>query len=552
MAFVYAVTGVVRLWRSLLRFPAPTLHISRVSPTIEQLEPRCLPVSPGTLTGFVSGLYQTVLNRAPEPAGLQFWVGWLNAGASRIAVAQAFWNSDERYTHLVDDAYQIYLNRAPDLSGLATHLTALRSGLGGNGLIQAFVSSPEYQTLHPDNDYFMQALYTDLLGRTPDPAGLAAWKAALQQGLSRTAVVAGFIHSPEFATVEIQTQYETLLQRQGSPSEVASWLPLALQSRGQEAVAVSILASPEFFQSSPTNMTSPPVALFKDAAETVFQLADLRHAADPTNPAPPLRHFVANADEAHQDLLQGRYPVVAMSLDDVISLSQSNDPNASQVVFFGAVHRGFLQLMARPEINSIADLRGKTVAVDTTTGYAAGLFAILRENGLEPGRDVNIVFAGATNVRYEKLVAGQFDATLLGTPFTVLAKQQGFHSLARPIDLLGGYQGVVFATLRPWLATHAELARRLVNNFNSTVQWAELPSNRPAVVSLISQTLASQNAASAAPAVAEELFGPASEFNPAGQINAADVAVVIELYNASRGGALPADAFSRIYQPIGG
>lgn len=514
---------------------------------MELLEPRCLPVNPGTVAGVVTGLYQNVLDRGPDAVGLQFWAAQLNAGASRTAVAQGFWNSDERHNLLVEDAYHVFLGRASDPSGKVIALTALRAGLDERGLIQALVGSPEFQTLHPANDDFLQALYIDLLGRLADPAGFAAWEVALQRGTSRTAVIAGFLGSPEFATVRIQTLYETRLQRQGSPAEVAWWLPLAQQPHGLERVAISMLASNEFFQSSPGTTALPSLALFKDATETVFQLEALRNAADPINPAPPTRHFVANADEAHQDLLEGTYPVVAMSLDDVISLSQGNHPNAGQVVFFSGVHRGFLQLIARPGINSIADLRGKSVAVDTTTGYAAALFAILRQNGLEPGRDVNVVFAGATNVRYEKLLAGQFDATLLGTPFTVLAEQQGFQSLARPIDVLGGYQGVVFAALRPWLATHAELARRLVNHFFSSVQWAEQPSNRSAVVSLVGQTLAPLNAVAAAPTVAEALFGPSSEFNPNGRINALDVAVVLQLYNASRGGILPADAVNRIY-----
>lgn len=298
------------------------------------------------------------------------------------------------------------------------------------------------------------------------------------------------------------------------------------------------------------DVSLPTIALFNDATETVFQLADLRHLADPTNPAPPARHFVANADEAHQDLLNGTYPVVAMSLDDVMSLATSDAPNAEQVVFFSGVHRGFLQLIVRPGINSIEDLRGKTIAVDTDTGYAAALYQILCNHGLEPKIDVQVVYAGATNVRYQKLLAGEFDATLLGTPYTRLAEQQGFQSLARPIDMLGGYQAVVFATLRPWLATHAEQARILVDNFNSTVQWAEQPSNRPTVVSLVALTLVPLNGTAAAPGVAEQLFGPTSEFNPNGQINANDVEVVIQLYNASRDKHLPADIIDRIYQPI--
>lgn len=555
MAYLSVIDRVVGLCRSspLVSIPSSgqTARIRHRLPTIEELETRCLPVSPGTTAGFVTGMYQNVLDRAPDPAGFQFWVGQLNASASRKAVANSFWKSDERHGQFLADAYQIYLRRSPEAFGLSTWLTTMRSGLDDNQLIQAFVSSAEYQTLHRADGDFIQSLYTDLLGRDSDPVGLAGWKASLQQGMSRAVVATGFMRSTEFATLQIQVQYETRLNREGSAAEVSSWLPQNRQSGGLKDLAVSFLASNEFFQSVPGSTSLPNIALFNDATETVFQIAALRNAGDPANPAPPKRHFVANADESHQDLLNGIYPVVGMSLDDVISLSQSKDPNASKVVFFSGVHRGFLQLMARPGINSIADLRGKNIAVDTTTGYAAALFEILKQNGLEAGRDFNVVFAGATNVRYQKLLEGEFDATLLGTPFTVLAEEKGFQSLARPIDILGGYQGVVFAALRPWLATHPELARRLVSNFHSTVQWAQQPSNRPAVVSLVAQTLAPLKATASASAVADGLFGPQSEFNPNGQIRPSDAALVIQLYNSSRGGKLPADIISRIYMPIG-
>lgn len=107
--------------------------------------------------------------------------------------------------------------------------------------------------------------------------------------------------------------------------------------------------------------------------------------------------------------------------------------------------------MARPEIKSVADLKGKRIAVDTDTGYASALFEILRRNGLERGRDFEVVYAGATNLRYDKLLRSEFDATLLGAPFTRLAMRQGYNSLGTVIDALGGYQAVVLAARRPWL-----------------------------------------------------------------------------------------------------
>ncbi len=46
--------------------------------------------------GYVTGLYDAILDRVPDRAGLDYWVGRLDAGASRLAVAHQFTGSAER------------------------------------------------------------------------------------------------------------------------------------------------------------------------------------------------------------------------------------------------------------------------------------------------------------------------------------------------------------------------------------------------------------------------------------------------------------------------
>lgn len=180
---------------------------------------------------------------------------------------------------------------------------------------------------------------------------------------------------------------------------------------------------------------APPaeVALFRDATEALFSLADRRRASDPSAPWVPRRRFVVDADEAHRIAFEGPSPIVGMSLDDLLECSRSGHPNAGELAAFLGVHRGFLHLMASPGIGSIAALRGRRVAVDTDTGYASALFEMLRRTGLERRRDFEVVYAGATNLRYEKLLRGEFDATLLGAPFIRLAMRQGYPSLGTVI-----------------------------------------------------------------------------------------------------------------------
>lgn len=289
----------------------------------------------------------------------------------------------------------------------------------------------------------------------------------------------------------------------------------------------------------------PEVALFRDATEALFSLADLRRASDPSAPWVPRRRFVMDADEAHRIAFEGPSPIVGMSLDDLLECSRSGHPNAGELAAFLGVHRGFLHLMASPGIGSIAALRGRRVAVDTDTGYASALFEMLRRTGLERRRDYEVVYAGATNLRYEKLLRGEFDATLLGAPFNRLAMRQGYPSLGTVIDTLGGYQAVVLVARRPWLATNGPLARAVVACLRETLDWTTRPEHRERAEAYVSEILGGLESA-AANEVTQDLFGPASEFLRDGRMRESDTRVVIDLFNASRRASTTQETIGRL------
>ena len=87
------------------------------------------------------------------------------------------------------------------------------------------------------------------------------------------------------------------------------------------------------------------------------------------------------------------------------------------------------------------DLKGKTLSVDAmTTGFAFVARELVASNALTE-TDVTFVRAGGTANRYRELIAGKHDATLLRTPFELLAQNRGFNLLARH-GPLGRCQGV--------------------------------------------------------------------------------------------------------------
>jgi hypothetical protein len=95
--------------------------------------------------------------------------------------------------------YYSLLDRAPDAAGLLGWENAAAQGTSLSAIAQSFIGSPEYQNLHgqQSNQQFVDALYQAALGRAPDAAGEQGWLAALGQGSSRAAVALGFASSGE-------------------------------------------------------------------------------------------------------------------------------------------------------------------------------------------------------------------------------------------------------------------------------------------------------------------------------------------------------------------
>jgi NitT/TauT family transport system substrate-binding protein len=94
------------------------------------------------------------------------------------------------------------------------------------------------------------------------------------------------------------------------------------------------------------------------------------------------------------------------------------------------------QLYARPEIKNIADLKGKVVAVTqpaASTDYAMRM--VLRKNGLDPEKDVKILYAqDITNV-VNTVITGNAAAGINSHPNALKLKAAGMKTLVDITDL---------------------------------------------------------------------------------------------------------------------
>ena len=97
-------------------------------------------------------LYQAAFDRVPDQAGLSFWTHQLDLGLNIFAAAQGFVNSSEfrnvygtnpSNTHIVDLMYQNVLGRAGEPAGINFWVGQLDRGLPVGELLQGFAASSE-------------------------------------------------------------------------------------------------------------------------------------------------------------------------------------------------------------------------------------------------------------------------------------------------------------------------------------------------------------------------------------------------------------------------
>jgi NitT/TauT family transport system substrate-binding protein len=131
---------------------------------------------------------------------------------------------------------------------------------------------------------------------------------------------------------------------------------------------------------------------------------------------------------------------------------------------------------AKPEIKSLADIKGKQVAITrfgTTTHFAA--LMMLRLAGLRPN-DAILIQTGGNTEALAALLGKQVDCALLGYPTNQLALQAGFKQITRlGRSEYGLFPNVAIGTRESWLksAKNREQAINFLRAFSEGLTIAK-------------------------------------------------------------------------------
>ena len=198
--------------------------------------------------------------------------------------------------------------------------------------------------------------------------------------------------------------------------------------------------------------------------------------------------FTQNSQEQRDGLAAGDFQIAHAAVDNAVAMVERGKHD---VVIVSGGDSSMNEFFVQPEINSFADLKGRTTVVDApNTAYALQLKKILLMNGLKEGADYKVLPVGGTFLRLKSMRENkEHAASMLNPPFSIDAKASGLKSLGRAVDFIGPYQASGAFVLRSWAKTNADALERYLAGYIEGVRWAVAPQNRAAGAKMLAERL---------------------------------------------------------------
>jgi NitT/TauT family transport system substrate-binding protein len=227
-------------------------------------------------------------------------------------------------------------------------------------------------------------------------------------------------------------------------------------------------------------LSTATVAFGAGAELSKMRFAQSGHTAAswPIYVAEQKKIFEKNGIEFENIIIQGATNTTRAVLSETIPLGRINpdyvigaiEKGAKVRIIGGNMEKIPYDLMARTEIKSGADLKGKTIGVSTLTGGTTNMVeeVLLKGFKLKPG-EYRYLVVGTSPERYAALKSGSVQATFMGPPFNFRAQQDGFTKLITFHEILGPIQFTAdFAHMNFLKSNRNEVVRYLKSMIEAT------------------------------------------------------------------------------------
>jgi ABC-type nitrate/sulfonate/bicarbonate transport system substrate-binding protein len=187
-------------------------------------------------------------------------------------------------------------------------------------------------------------------------------------------------------------------------------------------------------------------------------------------------------DDQTNGLISGETPVERRGPDEDIVRMEAGAPLR---IVAGLARRPPIWLYARPDIRSIADLRGKTIAgVSSRYGSTLALRMVLADHGLADG-EYDVTPTGGTLRRFAALRTGEAAATLLSPPTSAQARAEDFTLLASLPEL---YPRFLYSSMQVNTTFGREHRATVVSLLRADIRaqaWIYDPANKSDAIALL-------------------------------------------------------------------
>ena len=207
---------------------------------------------------FVSHAYIDITGTPPTTAQLDSWVDPLwEELETKGGFIDSLRRGTENTTNVDPTArlYRAFLGRAPDASGLMFWIGRRRAGTWSlTRMADSFATSNEFTTKYGTltNRAFVTRIYTDVLERSADQAGVDYWTRKLDTGSkTRGGVMVGFSESSEYKrkqaeNTDVAIAYIFLLGRVPTITETTTWVTRQKAGTTHVVLLTELLDSAEY------------------------------------------------------------------------------------------------------------------------------------------------------------------------------------------------------------------------------------------------------------------------------------------------------------------
>ncbi|HWB07800.1 MAG TPA: GDSL-type esterase/lipase family protein [Pirellulales bacterium] len=197
---------------------------------------------------FVGAVYQDVLGRQPDAAGLTWGTAQVDSGQPRFQFIEQVADSQEADADFIDAVYRVYLGRNADETGLKYWVHEMAAGVSNQEIEALILASQEFYSRaggsHLD---WIQAAYRSVLGRGAEAQAVTWAESQLQSagGFDRIALTLAMSTERSNHVVE---QDVSEYQIQIDPSISAALASeLARGEISEQQLSVALLATSEYF-----------------------------------------------------------------------------------------------------------------------------------------------------------------------------------------------------------------------------------------------------------------------------------------------------------------